>query len=63
MRRACCYCGPSAEQRIADKEFNLVAFGAAISSKPTYRHAVVATILVLVAVRLACAALMPLSFD
>lgn len=41
----------------------MTAFGAAVSLKPTYQRAVVATILVLVVIRLACAALVPLSFD
>jgi 4-amino-4-deoxy-L-arabinose transferase-like glycosyltransferase len=41
----------------------LAAFGGAILAKRRYETAVVVTILVLVGVRLACAALTPLSFD
>jgi Dolichyl-phosphate-mannose-protein mannosyltransferase len=57
------FCGPAAEQCFGEKEFNLVAFGAAVLPQRGYERAVVATILVLVGVRLACAAVTPLSFD
>ena len=50
-------------RRHGDKEANLVAFGGATLPERRYESAVVATILVLVGVRLACAALTPLSFD
>jgi 4-amino-4-deoxy-L-arabinose transferase-like glycosyltransferase len=41
----------------------LVAFGAAVLPERRYAFAVAATILILVGVRLACAAMTPLSFD
>jgi 4-amino-4-deoxy-L-arabinose transferase-like glycosyltransferase len=46
-----------------EKEIQLVAFGGAALSDRRHESAIVATILVLVGVRLVCAALAPLSFD
>jgi hypothetical protein len=58
------FTGRAAGERLFTKrELNLVAFAAAVLPTPRYERAVVATILVLVAVRLVCAAVVPLSFD
>ena len=49
--------------RIAQEEFRLAAIAADVVPKRRYQHAVAAAILILVGVRLVCAALVPLSFD
>jgi 4-amino-4-deoxy-L-arabinose transferase-like glycosyltransferase len=52
-----------AEARVVQKEIRLAAIAAVILPKRRYEQAVAAAILVLVGVRLVCAALVPLSFD
>ena len=47
----------------SEKEVQLVAFGGAALPDRRYESAIVVTILVLVGVRLVCAAMTPLSFD
>ena len=54
---------PTENPVIGTKDTELVALGATTLPERRYEAAVVATILVLVAVRLVCAALTPLSFD
>ena len=49
--------------RIAQEEFRLATIAADVVPKRRYQHAVAAAILILVGVRLVCAALVPLSFD
>jgi 4-amino-4-deoxy-L-arabinose transferase-like glycosyltransferase len=49
--------------RAVQKECKLPAIAAAVFVKRRYEHAVVVAILVLVGIRLICAALIPLSFD
>jgi 4-amino-4-deoxy-L-arabinose transferase-like glycosyltransferase len=54
---------PAAESFFAEKEVDLLAFDAAALPRLRYERAVVVTILVIVGVRLVCAAVLPLSFD
>ncbi len=54
---------PSPQRRKETKDLNLSVFGGAAVSARRYETAVIVAIVILVGVRLACAALTPLSFD
>jgi 4-amino-4-deoxy-L-arabinose transferase-like glycosyltransferase len=54
---------PTVEPRVAQKEFRLAATAAMTLPKLRYERTVAIAILILVGVRLVCAALVPLSFD